>query len=299
MTRRYAAELIPIIGPEQRHPGARHGHRRARDGVVHGHLLAAGRPRGARRSSPASRRRSAAPRRAARRPASASSTSLEAVLRAPRPAAARPARRGPGLRQRRRDRGRASCTRSARRSSPSPTAAAASSTRTGSTSRRCSAGSAEHGDARGLPRSASTIGPADVLEVAVRHPRPGGARAPDHRRERRRASSCRIVVEAANGPTTPEAEAILRERGILVVPDVLANAGGVTVSLLRVGPGPAALPLGRHRDPGAPAPPAARGARRASSTPPDRARARLAHRRAGGGDRARRARPRGCAAIYP
>jgi glutamate dehydrogenase (NAD(P)+) len=40
----------------------------------------------------------------------------------------------------------------------------------------------------------------------------------------------RLVVEGANGPTTPEADDILRERGILVVPDVLANAGGVTVS---------------------------------------------------------------------
>ncbi len=41
---------------------------------------------------------------------------------------------------------------------------------------------------------------------------------------------CRLVVEAANGPTTPEGEALLASRGISVVPDVLANAGGVCVS---------------------------------------------------------------------
>jgi glutamate dehydrogenase (NAD(P)+) len=40
----------------------------------------------------------------------------------------------------------------------------------------------------------------------------------------------RLVVEAANGPTTPEADAILAARDILVVPDILANAGGVVVS---------------------------------------------------------------------
>jgi len=40
----------------------------------------------------------------------------------------------------------------------------------------------------------------------------------------------RVVVEGANGPTTPGADDILTERGILVVPDVVANAGGVTVS---------------------------------------------------------------------
>lgn len=42
--------------------------------------------------------------------------------------------------------------------------------------------------------------------------------------------ACRLVVEGANGPTTPEADDVLRERSITVVPDVLANAGGVTVS---------------------------------------------------------------------
>jgi glutamate dehydrogenase (NAD(P)+) len=40
----------------------------------------------------------------------------------------------------------------------------------------------------------------------------------------------RLIVEGANGPVTPAADAILEERGVLVLPDVLANAGGVVVS---------------------------------------------------------------------
>ncbi len=40
----------------------------------------------------------------------------------------------------------------------------------------------------------------------------------------------RLVIEGANGPTTPEADDILQERNVLVLPDVIANAGGVTVS---------------------------------------------------------------------
>jgi len=42
--------------------------------------------------------------------------------------------------------------------------------------------------------------------------------------------NCSIVLEGANGPTTPEADEILNERRIVVVPDILANAGGVCVS---------------------------------------------------------------------
>jgi glutamate dehydrogenase (NAD(P)+) len=44
------------------------------------------------------------------------------------------------------------------------------------------------------------------------------------------AVQARVIVEGANGPTTPEADTILAERGLLVVPDILANAGGVVVS---------------------------------------------------------------------
>jgi glutamate dehydrogenase (NAD(P)+) len=56
-----------------------------------------------------------------------------------------------------------------------------------------------------------------ALESQISKKNAGGVRA-------------RIIVEGANGPTTPEADDILRENNVLVIPDVLANAGGVTVS---------------------------------------------------------------------
>lgn len=73
------------------------------------------------------------------------------------------------------------------------------------------------------------VGPAAVLEVPcdVLVPAAIERQITAENADRLR---CRLVVEAANGPTTPEAEAMLAARGIRVVPDVLANAGGVCVS---------------------------------------------------------------------
>jgi glutamate dehydrogenase (NAD(P)+) len=54
----------------------------------------------------------------------------------------------------------------------------------------------------------------------------GGVLTRDNARDVR----ARFIVEGANGPTTPDADGILQERGVVVVPDIYANAGGVTVS---------------------------------------------------------------------
>ena len=62
----------------------------------------------------------------------------------------------------------------------------------------------------------------DLLVLAAREDQVTAVNAP--------ALSCRVVVEGANGPTTVEADEILARRGILVLPDILTNAGGVTVS---------------------------------------------------------------------
>jgi glutamate dehydrogenase (NAD(P)+) len=49
-------------------------------------------------------------------------------------------------------------------------------------------------------------------------------------RDNARQVKAKLIAEAANGPTTPEADAVFRAKGTVVIPDILANAGGVTVS---------------------------------------------------------------------
>jgi glutamate dehydrogenase (NAD(P)+) len=87
---------------------------------------------------------------------------------------------------------------------------------------------AEHGELAGFP-NAVAIGSAEVLEVACDIVIPA-AMERQITNENAERMACRLVVEAANGPMTEEGEAILLERGVTIVPDVLANAGGVTVS---------------------------------------------------------------------
>ena len=64
--------------------------------------------------------------------------------------------------------------------------------------------------------------PVDILVPAALDNAVTAAMVPD--------MSARFILELANNPVTPEADALLHEQGVVVVPDVLANAGGVTVS---------------------------------------------------------------------
>lgn len=86
----------------------------------------------------------------------------------------------------------------------------------------------EHGTIVGLPGS-RTITNSDLLELECDILIPA-ALENQIRRDNAGRLQTRLIVEAANGPTTPAADRILAEAGVLVLPDILANAGGVTVS---------------------------------------------------------------------
>lgn len=86
----------------------------------------------------------------------------------------------------------------------------------------------ETGTVMGFPR-AQSLRVGDVLEVPCDILVPAATEGVITAANAERVQA-RIIAEAANGPTTPEADEILFRRGRLVIPDILANAGGVTVS---------------------------------------------------------------------
>ena len=86
----------------------------------------------------------------------------------------------------------------------------------------------ERGSVIGYPQ-AQRIGVQDVLEIPCDILIPAATEGVITAENADRVQA-RIVAEAANGPTSPEADRILSEKGTLVIPDILANAGGVTVS---------------------------------------------------------------------
>ncbi len=87
---------------------------------------------------------------------------------------------------------------------------------------------AEHGTVRGFP-GAEEVTNAEVLETDCEVLIPAALENQITRENAGRVKA-RIVAEAANGPTTPEADEILFANGVFLIPDILCNAGGVTVS---------------------------------------------------------------------
>jgi len=87
---------------------------------------------------------------------------------------------------------------------------------------------AEHSTVTGFP-GARHVSQAELLEIECDVLVPAALENQITERNAERIHT-RIVAEAANGPTTPEADEILYRRGVFVIPDILCNAGGVTVS---------------------------------------------------------------------
>jgi len=88
--------------------------------------------------------------------------------------------------------------------------------------------SKEHGSLKGLPET-EPVTNAELLELPCDVLVPPALENQVTAKNALRVKA-RLIVEAANGPTTPEADRILNDRGVMIVPDILANAGGVTVS---------------------------------------------------------------------
>ena len=88
---------------------------------------------------------------------------------------------------------------------------------------------AENGGVKDFPGASYISDGASVLEADCDILIPAALEGVIHR-ENAGGIQARLIVEAANGPVTASADMILRERGIVIIPDMYANAGGVTVS---------------------------------------------------------------------
>jgi len=86
----------------------------------------------------------------------------------------------------------------------------------------------EHGCLTGMPGT-ETVTNSELLELPCDVLVPAALENQITNRNAARIKA-RLIIEAANGPTTPEADCILNDRGVTIMPDILANAGGVTVS---------------------------------------------------------------------
>jgi glutamate dehydrogenase/leucine dehydrogenase len=86
----------------------------------------------------------------------------------------------------------------------------------------------EHGTVVGFP-GAKAVSNAELLEIPCDVLIPAALENQISAQNAERINA-KIVAEAANGPTTPEADDILYKRGVFLIPDILCNAGGVTVS---------------------------------------------------------------------
>jgi len=225
LTRRYTTEISVLIGPERDIPAPDvNTTPQIMAWMMDTYSMHAGYT--VRASSRASPSASAGPRGATRpRPAVASTRSWmppgTSAWISPRPRPRSRASATPGRSP------RGSCATRARRSSPSRTRrrdpqAGRPRHREG---RRLEAG-ARHG--RRVPRQHEDH-ERRAARAAGGHPDPGCLREPDHRRQRgeRQGEDCR---GGRQRPTTPEADVILAKKGVFMIPDILANAGGVTVS---------------------------------------------------------------------
>jgi glutamate dehydrogenase (NAD(P)+) len=86
----------------------------------------------------------------------------------------------------------------------------------------------EHGTVAGF-RDADRVSNQQLLELPVTVLVPAALENQITARNANRIKA-KVICEGANGPTTPEADEILTDKGVFIIPDILANAGGVTVS---------------------------------------------------------------------